>query len=72
MRDYRQEREIQATAAELQASRMREAEMEARLRSLEAGQNAQNAAQQQQLAAQLAAQQAAAAAAAARPAPVAQ
>jgi len=35
MRDYRQESEIRSTQAELQSSRMREAEMEARLRQLE-------------------------------------
>ena len=71
MRDYRQEREIQDANAELRAARMREAEMEARLRALEGGQQAQTMAQQQQFAAQMAAQQAAAAQRAA-PAPVAQ
>ena len=46
MRDYRQEREIQDTRSELNASRMREAEMEARLRQLESGQNGQLTQQQ--------------------------
>lgn len=64
MRDYRQEREIQDANAELRAARMREADLEARLRALESGQQAQSFAQQQQIAAQIAAQQAAAAAAA--------
>mmetsp|Transcript_55012 Transcript_55012/g.61460 ORF Transcript_55012/g.61460 Transcript_55012/m.61460 type:complete len:231 (+) Transcript_55012:38-730(+) len=50
MRDYRQEREIQDTKGELQQSKMREAEMSARLNRLEQGQgqmSAQQSAQQQ-------------------------
>eukprot|EP00535_Pseudo-nitzschia_heimii_P008516 CAMPEP_0197173510 /NCGR_PEP_ID=MMETSP1423-20130617/411_1 /TAXON_ID=476441 /ORGANISM="Pseudo-nitzschia heimii, Strain UNC1101" /LENGTH=201 /DNA_ID=CAMNT_0042622335 /DNA_START=145 /DNA_END=750 /DNA_ORIENTATION=+ len=47
MRDYRQEREIQDTRSELSASRAREAQMEARLRQLEAGQGTQQMTQQQ-------------------------
>merc|ERR1719157_349825 len=46
-RDYRQEREIQDTRSELNQSRQREAEMEARLRQLESGQGQMT--QQQQL-----------------------
>jgi hypothetical protein len=38
MRDYRQENEIRDTRAQLEQSKMREAEMEARLRTLEQGQ----------------------------------
>lgn len=50
MRDYRQEREIQDTRSELNASRQREAQMEARLRSLEGqGQMNQQQMTQQQL-----------------------
>ena len=49
MRDYRQENEIRSTQAQLQDSRMREAELEARLRQLEmANQNQQLTQQQQQ------------------------
>mmetsp|Transcript_14329 Transcript_14329/g.35986 ORF Transcript_14329/g.35986 Transcript_14329/m.35986 type:complete len:226 (+) Transcript_14329:140-817(+) len=69
MRDYRQEREIQDTRSELNASRMREAEMEARLRQLESGQNGQLTQQQlmqQQMMFQQQQQAAAAAAAAAK------
>eukprot|EP00536_Pseudo-nitzschia_multiseries_P008639 jgi/Psemu1/287938/fgenesh1_pg.222_\ len=65
MRDYRQEREIQDTRSELQASKMREAEMEARLRSLENGQGQMNQAQQLQFQQQMLLQQQAAANAAA-------
>merc|ERR1712232_1148608 len=50
MRDYRQESEIRQTQAELQNSKMREAELEARLRQLEmANQNQQFSQQQQQM-----------------------
>jgi hypothetical protein len=42
MRDYRQETEIQSTRAQLEQSKMREAEMEARLRQLEMQQGGQN------------------------------
>jgi len=71
MRDYRQEREIQDTRSELQSAKMREAQMEARLNQLEAGQGQANQAQQlqfqqQMLMQQQAAANAAAAAAAAR------
>ena len=45
IRDYRQESEIQRSKMELEQSRMKEAELEARLRGLEAQQAAQNAAQ---------------------------
>lgn len=48
MRDYRQETEIRDTRSELQRSQMREAEMEARLRQLEAQQQGQASAQTQQ------------------------
>ena len=48
MRDYRQEAEIRDTRNELMRSQAREAEMEARLRQLEAQQNGQLSAQQQQ------------------------
>eukprot|EP00537_Pseudo-nitzschia_pungens_P007766 CAMPEP_0172367138 /NCGR_PEP_ID=MMETSP1060-20121228/19402_1 /TAXON_ID=37318 /ORGANISM="Pseudo-nitzschia pungens, Strain cf. cingulata" /LENGTH=242 /DNA_ID=CAMNT_0013091269 /DNA_START=330 /DNA_END=1058 /DNA_ORIENTATION=+ len=65
MRDYRQEREIQDTRSELQASKMREAEMEARLRQLENGQGQMNQAQQLQFQQQMMLQQQAAANAAA-------
>lgn len=65
MRDYRQEREIQDARAELSQSRMREAEMEARLRQLEAGQGQMTQQQQLQFQQQLMMQQQAAAAAAA-------
>lgn len=71
MRDYRQEREIQDTRAALNESRMREAEMEARLRQLESGQTGQLTQQQlmqQQQMMYLQQQQAAAAAQAAAPA----
>merc|ERR1719410_1132193 len=49
MRDYRQEREIRDTQAELNASRAREAQMEARLRQLEMGQGQQMTQQQLQM-----------------------
>jgi len=64
MRDYRQEREIQDTRSELNQSQAREAQMEARLRQLEAGQGQmtqQQLFQQQQM--MLQQQQAASAAA---------
>ncbi|CAJ1936509.1 unnamed protein product [Cylindrotheca closterium] len=48
MRDYRQEGEIRDTRSELMRSQAREAEMEARLRQLEAQQQGQLSAQQQQ------------------------
>lgn len=48
MRDYRQEAEIRDTRSELMRSQAREAEMEARLRMLEAQQNGQLSVQQQQ------------------------
>ena len=48
MRDYRQEAEIRDTRSELMRSQAREAEMEARLRQLEAQQNGQLSVQQQQ------------------------
>lgn len=48
MRDYRQEAEIRDTRSELMRSQAREAEMEARLRQLEAQQQGQMSAQQQQ------------------------
>ena len=48
MRDYRQEAEIHDTRSELMRSQAREAEMEARLRMLEAQQNGQLSVQQQQ------------------------
>mmetsp|Transcript_13988 Transcript_13988/g.29306 ORF Transcript_13988/g.29306 Transcript_13988/m.29306 type:complete len:230 (+) Transcript_13988:80-769(+) len=65
MRDYRQEREIQDTRSELNASRVREAEMEARLRSLESGQGQANQQMQMQMQQQMFMQQQAAANAAA-------
>jgi hypothetical protein len=50
MRDYRQENEIRDARSQLEQSRMREAEMEARLRVLEQGQvNQQQLTTQQQL-----------------------
>lgn len=48
MQDYRQESEIRDTRTELMRSQQREAEMEARLRQLEAQQQGQLSAQQQQ------------------------
>jgi len=65
MRDYRQEREIQDTRSQLNESRMRESEMEARLRQLEAGQGQMSQQQQLQMQQQFLMQQQAAAAAAA-------
>jgi hypothetical protein len=62
MRDYRQEGEIQRTRQELQAAQIREADMQARLRSLEMAQNGQTMAQQQVYQQQMAAQYAAQAA----------
>jgi hypothetical protein len=47
MRDYRQEGEIQNTRAQLEQSKMREAEMEARLRQLEMAQGQPTMSQQQ-------------------------
>jgi hypothetical protein len=47
MRDYRQETEIQNTRAQLEQSKMREAEMEARLRQLEMQQGQTTMSQQQ-------------------------
>jgi hypothetical protein len=57
MRDYRQEREIQDTRSALNESRMREAEMEARLRQLETGQGQMTQQQQLQMQQQLLIQQ---------------
>ena len=71
MRDYRQEREIQDTRAELNASRAREAQMEARLRQLEVGQGQQMTQQQLQMQQQMLLQQQAANNAAAAAAAVA-
>merc|ERR1711935_1244025 len=65
MRDNRQEREIMDTRSELNASRMREAEMEARLRQLESGQQGQLTQQQMMQQQQMFMQQQQAAAAAA-------
>merc|ERR1711865_986600 len=48
MRDYRQEGEIQDTKSELNMSKMREQEMENRIRSLEAGMNGGSGMTQQQ------------------------
>jgi len=57
MRDYRQEREIQDTRGELQQSKMREAEMSARLNRLEQGQGQMSAQQQFQTQQQILLQQ---------------
>jgi uncharacterized membrane protein len=57
MRDYRQEREIQDTRSELNQSRQREAEMEARLRQLESGQGQMSQQQQLQMQQQMLLQQ---------------
>jgi hypothetical protein len=48
MRDYRQEGEIQRTKAELNESKMREAQMEQRLRQLEMNGQSQQMSQAQQ------------------------
>jgi len=57
MRDYRQEREIQDTRSELRQSKMREAEMEARLNRLEQGQGQMSTQQQMQAQQQMLLQQ---------------